>query len=489
MPDFNFIFTRKHAFYASNETIWRRSLLAYSGGAKYLSTALIKHISEIELEFQERQNRAYYFNYPRKIARMITQYVLSQQPNREGADDELVEDWSRTGLRTNEVMRQFSTMLNVYGTAWLLVDMPSFTGEKTKEQEQRERLRPYALALSPLNVVDWSYGADGKFDWVLTEEFSIDSSDPYSASTKTLRRKLWTRDKVSSFCRRETEEVKLESEISHGLGVVPFVRHEEVDGYGIATNHWFEDVVRISDAILNNESEAQMNTVKQMFGLLVVSEDFATSAPKKPTPVLDEETGEVINSPDSLSQVIARSAAVWESSEEKGTTRYVSPSGASTATIRTENQSLRKELFDVIGLAVQKDSKMVESAEAKMWDFQNIEQFMRTRADALEQCEFQAWNFMKLWKPSVRVPGVSYNRNFAVLELKESIAALLDLSSINLDSQEYQKEVAKTAVSLLNRLRQLPQDIQDSINKDIENSDPSLALDFGKAITEAETKD
>ena len=62
--------------------------------------------------------------------------------------------------------------------------------------------------------------------------------------------------------------------------MVPLVELIEPDGFGIEANHWFEDVVRISDAILNNESEAQMNVVKQMFGMLVVSENFQRGASK-----------------------------------------------------------------------------------------------------------------------------------------------------------------------------------------------------------------
>ena len=96
---------------ASGDQNWR-SAAAYAGGEAYLRQALIRHVSEVELEFAERLRRAYYFNYPRKLARLITQFVLSVEPTREGADPELVEDFSRSGLRTGEGMRQFSTLLN-----------------------------------------------------------------------------------------------------------------------------------------------------------------------------------------------------------------------------------------------------------------------------------------------------------------------------------------------------------------------------------------
>lgn len=470
----DYLFTRENPFYTKFKTVWKRALASYSGGASYVDTALIKHVSEIDLEFTERKQRAYYFNYPRKIARMITQFVLSVAPTREDTDDDYIEDWSRTGLRTNEVMRQFSTILNVYGVAWLIVDSPFFEGEKNKKQEQDERLRPYVLALSPLSVVDWCYGSDGKFQWVLTQEKGVDNSNPLEKPVEIICRKLWTRNEVTTFIKDDKNVVKmLGKPVSHGLGVVPFIRHEEVDGFGLAANHWFEDVVRVSDAILNNESEAQMNIVKQMFGLLVISEDFAAKGKSSTTE--EDEDGELV---EKFSHVIARSAAVWESSEEKGITRYVSPSGADTATIRSENNSLRKELFDVVGLAIQKDSKMVESAEAKAWDFQNVEQYMKTRADALEQCELQAWELLAKWQPLLKMPKVSYNKNFSIFELTDSIAALLSLSGINVESDTYQQEIHRVAITMLDRIQQLPQERKEAILKEIEASKPGFKLDI-----------
>ena len=331
--DYSRLFTRENPFYSAHKRGWQKSYLAYSGGKNYVSNALIQHLSEIPDEYEERVQRAYYFNYPRKIARIITQYVLATRPERENADAELVEDWNRSGLRVDEVMRQFSTYLNVFGVAWLAVDMPNFEGVKTKADEIAEKLRPYCVALSPLSVTDWHYGADGQLEWVLAKECEWDNSNPFEDPVQVDVRKLWTRDTVT-IIKKRTDGRDEQQIVEHGLGVVPFIRKEEVDGYGIDANHWFEDVVSISDAILNNESEAQMNTVKQMFGLLVVSESFANSArtaieqtdPDEPAP--------------SVSSIISRSAAIIESVEDKGISRYISPSGAENAAIRNENQAL-----------------------------------------------------------------------------------------------------------------------------------------------------
>jgi hypothetical protein len=104
---------------------------------------------------------------------------------------------------------------------------------------------------------------------------------------------------------------------------------------------------------------------------------------------------------------------------------------------------------------------------------------MANRADVLEQCEYQAWELMSKWNPAIPIPTISYNRNFAVLDLKESIASLLELSGFNQDSDEYQREINRTAVVLLNRLRQLSQENQNALDKEITASNP--ATDAKKA--------
>ena len=466
LPDYHYLFTRENGFYAKHKHTWLRNYAAYSGGREYISKALIEHLSEIPVEYQERIQRAYYFNYPRKIARLITQYVLAVRPERTDADPDLVEDWSRTGLRVDEVMRQACTMLNLYGCAWLSVDMPFFEGPKSKADELREKLRPYVTALSPLDVVDWCYANDGQLLWVLTREHDTDNIDPYKTPTAIETRKLWTRKDVTIVTQR-SDAMPVEPKIvNHGLGVVPFIRMTEVDGFGIGANHWFDDVVSISDAILNNESEAQMNTVKQMFGLLVVGESFANGTLRTQQEEQDGEDSE------SVASVIARSAAVIESPEDKGVSRYISPSGAETALIRAENTALMRQMFECAMLSTSKDTRMVESAEAKLWDFQAIEQYMRTRADMLEQCEVHAWELMNMWLPTVPIPTVSYNRNFAVLELKDAVASLMELSAFNQDNEDYQRAINQTALALLNRLRQLSHEQAEKISDAIKNSNP-----------------
>ena len=439
-----FLFSRRHPEYLKNEQIYRHCAEAYRGGPGYMEKTLIRHVSEIDLEFSERKRRAYYFNYPRSIARRITQYALATPPVRTNADPAMVEDWSRTGMRTNEVMRQLSTMLTVFGKVWVQIDSPCFSSPVSRSAAAAGNLRPYVRVLTPLEVTDWSFGTDGKLEWAIIREELYENSDPLAPGEKYECIKLFRRGSWQLFRRRGSEVEECASGKLPG-NEIPLFPVEESDGSAAGAGHWFEDAVRISEAIFNNESESQMNMVKQMFGLLVVSESFARGA----LPRTREDNA-------NFASTVARSAAVIESVEEKGISRYISPSGVPGALLRQENEALKRELFDLAGLSASSHSKDAQSAESKAWDFRNSSQFLAARADLLEQTEIRAWELLHLFDTSIPVPNVVYNREFAVRELDKSIAALLQLSELPAGNS-FKQSVNKAAVELLAALSPMPE--------------------------------
>ena len=469
--DFNYIFNRRHSLLLENRRIFERNAAAYAGGENYISLALVRHMSEIEPEFVERCRRAYYFNYPRKLARLITQYSLAGDPERPKAPGDIVEDFSRSGLRANEVMRQFSTLLNIYGLAWLLVEMPALDEEENPDFRQ---CRPYALALPPMAVPDWAFDRDGRLSWAIVEEQNINKLDPYREAVPTVRRRLWTRKNWQLFERNLiTGQVECVGFGEHNLNAVPLVMGQEADGVGIAGSHWFEDVVRISDAILNNESEAQMNIVKQMFGLLVIPESFARSA----RPVNSAGSFSDDKAPPKFSHLLARSAAVWESNEERGISRYISPSGSDTAQIREENFYLKRELYDVVGMAIQRENAVAQTAESKAWDYQNIRQFLTCRVDLIEQCENQVWQLMRRWDGAIPDFQVAYSRDFAVVNMRDSVETLLSIKSLA-STPAFQREISNTALNMLEKIRRLSPEVRDEIQREISNQATGKTPDF-----------
>ena len=201
-----------------------------------------------------------------------------------------------------------------------------------------------------------------------------------------------------------------------------------------------------------------MNTVKQMFGMFVVSDSFARSAKK-----LSAIAGEAEN----FAATVARSAAIIESVEEKGISRYISPSGVATNTIREENRYLKQELYDVVGLAVQGNLREKQSAESKAWDFQNVNQFLAARADLLEQAELEAWKLMRKYDLNLNIPEVHYNRKFAVNDLASGIAGLLQLSNISAGNA-YQRAIGRTAVEMLDHISAINSEDKTAIITEID---------------------
>jgi len=212
-----------------------------------------------------------------------------------------------------------------------------------------------------------------------------------------------------------------------------------------------------------------MNVIKQMFGLLVISENFARgSRPAR----ISGNSGE-----SKFSHVLARSAAVWESSEESGITRYISPNGVPANAIRNENSQLKNELFDVVGLTITRETREIQSAESKAWDHQQLCQFLLNRVDMLEQTELAAWQLMNKYDPAVTIPHLAYNRDFAIVDLRETVAGLLELRNIEAGN-EYQKEIARTAAGLLNRFQKTDPQVQQIIYNEIEKL-PNIETEKG----------
>ena len=53
-----YLFSRRHPEYLKNEQSYRHCAEAYKGGSSYMEKTLIRHVSEIDLEFSERKCRA-----------------------------------------------------------------------------------------------------------------------------------------------------------------------------------------------------------------------------------------------------------------------------------------------------------------------------------------------------------------------------------------------------------------------------------------------
>ncbi len=478
------IFTREHPEYHKNKKLWERLRLAYSGGKEYIEEALIRHLSELELEFDERKTRAYYFNYVRRVPNRITEFILSDPPVRKDATKEIVEDFDRFGNRVDYVMRQWEIKTLLYGLSWLLVDSPAIETDengvplkKNIADKKNEKLRPYGLPLEPLCVPDWDFGQDGGLEWAIIESQSVESASPFTEPVQVKTRTLWTREYWKTYTQKVGSDVSTAIEVGeqvpHELGRVPLVMRLKVDTTGMGATHFMADVLRISDAILNNESECQINIVKQVFGLLVVPESF-----KEQQQDLNSQSGTPsVQKGETWGRALSRSFAVSENGEdEKGITRYISPPANIVEGIEKDSARLKKELFDVIGLAIRTETAQRESADAKAWDNQAASAFLKSEADSMEEAETKAWELFNLWDKSIAIPKVSYNRDYNIQDFKTNLMAITEIMSLEV-GDKFQKRIMKTALNILDKIEKISLQEKEEIVSEIE------ALTLGSPVT------
>ena len=473
MENANLIFSRRSKFYSANIATWKRTLAAYSGGRKYIRMALIPHAAENKLEFAERIRRGIYLNFPRKIASMITEFLFASEPDRDGAFEPVLEDFSMTGMNANYVMMQAEVINLLFGLSWVLVDMPSVPGKIDMETKQTQRIYPFARALMPMQVPDWAYGADGKLLWAVVEERFERKDTPLKEPVDVVQRRVWYRDRWELY-EKSDRDITMVASAPHNLGCVPLVKWQEATGYGLSHAHWFEDIIGISDAVLNALSESEMNIIKQMFGMLVVSRSFAEcNGEVNPDPKEGESEAQAKarcqQEKESYRQELSRTSALWEDAalQESGLTRYISPSGAETEAILNWIKFLRESMTDILRLALQSSIKAAQTAESKEWDSNNAVKFLSARALALEEIETQVWEIMNRWDQEIKVPKVSYGRDFSINDIKTATECLMDISSFDA-GEEFTRAVYDKALVLLDRIDRLPQSQYEKIKNEIE---------------------
>ena len=471
--------TRRSAEYTRLHTVWTRIGEAYAGGDPYIKKVLIQHPSEVDEEYAERVASAYYLNIPKKIVTKLTDMLFAQEPTRKDSDKEIEEDFNRQGLHANEVMKLLFLYNLLYQRAWVYVDSPNYEGDISAAKKKQDKVRPYAQALSPLQVPDFKHGSDGELDWAIVEFNEVDKSDPKKDPIAYKVRILWTRTTYEVYKTKAdgTSSSKLYAEGVNNAGAVPLVPY--IDLYETATNMRppMEDIVGVSDAVTRGESELLTNILKQAYGLLILPASFLSSQESYIARVveslgLSEEddinnNSEVLAARAKYASEISRSKCIVEDETENGITRYISPDGVTTESITKHNDRLILRLYDLMGLVVATDTTQRQSADSKAWNNMDMTAFLQTKAQQLEQVEKKTWKLLNAFDDTIKEPTVTYNTDFAVKDFKSLILGILELARID-GGPEYQKAIKSSAAQLLSDIKKLPEIDRIAIKKEID---------------------
>ena len=488
-----YIFERRHPYYAKTLPIWKKATMAYKGGRKYVRNTLTKHPSETDEEFKYRQEHSYNINLIKYSAHKFGDYIFSKPPRRTRANEDIVKDFDRKGKDANAVMREIFDYYTIYGLSWIFVDMPVFEGELVSlDVKQKDKIRPYVNAVAPMDVPDWDFDDKGELNWIIREEIITEKSNPFIKPVRKKRRTLYTKTFWQTFDiildggeGTEPMTVVIKSiEHPHTLGRVPVMAYTSVLFNKYFDQPSIDDVLTIHDAVLHSESELVTNILKQTYGQLVLPASANVMAQRIKNRLVQENPNMNINDhqvqaviKQEVNLALSRTKHLTEDSEERGTARYIQPAGANIETIIKADDRLVNMIIKLYGFMVGVETGQRESAESKSADNISLAAQLTSIATRLEELELKIWELLSIYDSTISVPEINYNKNYDINELKSVIATLVEL--VNIDAGEnYQKEVMRTALHVLDRIRRVRDDDYERIENDIEKGKMS-----GKPIT------
>jgi hypothetical protein len=112
--------------------------------------------------------------------------------------------------------------------------------------------------------------------------------------------------------------------------------------------------------------------------------------------------------------------------------KYLSPDASALKGGSEYTAQLKRELFEVVGLALEQDSKQVASGESKAWDAQDVSAVMKARAETLEDAERRAVAISLAWDSDFDAWEPKYSRDFDIGNFKDEVSSIVMAGNMNL---------------------------------------------------------
>ena len=216
-----------------------------------------------------------------------------------------------------------------------------------------------------------------------------------------------------------------------------------------------DDLLTIHDAVLAGESELLTNILKQTYGQLVLPASAGDIVTKIKRRISATNPDIDMTAPDveqailvEVNQQLSRTKAIKEDSEEKGISRYIQPTGATTQSIIDHDDRLVTMMMNLLVCIPPNANQQIRGQH------QPISAAPSTLAAGLEELEKRIWELFNRFDSSIKVPEIRYNQDYDIHELKAVIAAIVELGNFNV-SDSYQKQVRRTLTHVLDTLHHI----------------------------------
>lgn len=429
------IATRENIDYTLRKDQIATNILGWKGGQPYIAARLSRFAGESKIDWEGgkrdldssiitgRKSQAHCVPHLNRIVEKINQYVLGVAPTREGLDKSIEDKITVDGKSVNGLMKEVSSLITVARYCWIGIDVPAIGNPISIAEKQSLNIRPFWRVYSPLEVIDWYFDGLGELEWLITQGTEYIAKSPYEAPVIVKIRRLWEKGKVTKFTfdPKSEEKITSEEEVELSLqGRVPFVLVNE-----ISPEPWsFDNLESINRTILDLESVSRQNYFNSVFPQLYL-----------PSSVLDNIMGKYdCNAEAATSKLMSWSYPILCDKDDIQP-GFIMPDASSLVTIREEIKSLRSELYDAVGLALQAETKQVASADAKAWDFLDIEMVMKERAEILQEAEQKCVNISKAWDKDFPEYTPIYNKKFSISNIKEEMETLIMAGNVSMPDE------------------------------------------------------
>lgn len=479
---------RRHPEYKCSLAHWKFLEATYEGGPEWFEDNLHRYHKEGDEDFKGRLERAYRFNHTKEVVDLLNKYLFKPAITRsESAPAALGEFWkraTRSGLSMTEFARQISKYTSIGGRVGIVVDRPASAASALSVADAKKaENQPYAYLVTQRQLLDYSFDANGKLNWVLILEAKRDDEDPLESSGEVKERwRLWTRTDWTLYEERTEGRKKKIVQVDqghHGLGEVPVVLADHVIGdEPYEAQSLIDDIAYLDRAVANYLSNLDEIVQGQTFSQLAM-------------PAQNLLPGE--EAQQKLLEMSVKRVFLFDG-ENGGKPEYLSPDPKQAELILAVINKIIAEIYHTVGLAGErtKQDNAVgidnSSGVAKAFDFERVNALLASKADALELVENRVARLVCLWNGERYDEDlVSYPDNFDTRDLYDEFDIASRLVLVDAPASVRRQQMTALVDKLF---PQLAKDIRDQFEKELKDwpVDPmeeaiALAQAQGKAPT------
>ena len=223
----------EHPEYIEQRPVWEKYRDLYTGGEQMKQNAsqyLLRRQKEPAEVYGERLERVFYENYIGSIIDWYAATLFRREPHiaMEGGTEGgraflslMQDDCDLRGTNLTDYLREQVTHALVYGAAFTLVDFPQQHGlaRNRAEEDLLGASRAYLKSYSPLDLINWSYDAQGQLEWAVLRTERL--CQEHAGQKEWVREQTWTyydRTQFKRYCLLgDSGEPQLVAEGQHGL--------------------------------------------------------------------------------------------------------------------------------------------------------------------------------------------------------------------------------------------------------------------------------